>query len=117
MTNPSTTPGGANAYETAPGPKGRSTEDIIGMAHRHHQSWNSTGDGETTEFALPVTVLRLDDLMVYLGDVLMRPSTRGTAYDYAVRGLTAGWAGDTNRVRFTLAPPPGTRITFAAVGG
>lgn len=98
------------------GPRGRSPIELNGMAHRHYQAW-AVGDGTTTEFALPVTVLREQDVMVFVGGALMRPASRGTAYDYAVRGLTAGYAGDTNRVKFTAAPGNGVAIAFALVGG
>lgn len=101
---------------SAIGPKGRSLSQLFGMAHKHHTD-TIEGDGVKQEFPLPVTVRRLDDLVVSIGGVRLRSSDRGIAYDYAVRGLTAGYAGDSNRVRFTVVPVPGAVITFAAVGG
>lgn len=98
------------------GPRGRAPETINGMAHRHYVQW-AEGDGVATEFPLEVTVLRAQDLMVYVGGVLLRPASRGTTYDYAVRGLTPGFAGDSNRVRFTVAPALGADIAFWLVGG
>lgn len=99
-----------------PGPKGRPPEQLLGMAHKHYVQWE-TGDGVADEFALTVTILRLENLKVFLGGILMRPSDRGTAHDYAVRGLTAGYAGDSNRVRFVVPPALGTDIAFDLVGG
>ena len=101
---------------TVVGPKGRSAEHLFGMAHRHH-SQTLSGDGTATEFALAVTVLRTENLSVAVGGILRRIAQPGVPYDYAVRGLTAGYPGDSNRIRFTVAPPPGTIITFATVGG
>lgn len=98
------------------GPKGRAPETLNAMAHRHYRQW-VTGDGSATEFALDVTVLRLQDLQVFRAGLLLRPSDRGTAYDYQVRGLTPGYPGDSNRVRFTAAPGAGVAICFDVVGG
>lgn len=98
------------------GPKARAPETLNAMAHRHYQQW-VTGDGSTTEFALDVTVLRLEDVKVFRAGLLLRPSDRGTAYDYQVRGLTPGFAGDSNRVRFTAAPGMGVAVCFDLVGG
>lgn len=103
-------------YATGFGPKGRSIETLNGMAHRHHAQW-ATGDGMEDEFALNVTVSRLDDLQVFVGGALMRPDERGTTHDYAVRGLTPGYNGDTNRVRFTVPPSGGADIAFLVIGG
>lgn len=89
---------------------------LDGMTHRHYAAW-ADGDGATTEFPLPITVLRAEDVAVYVGGNLMRPSERGTAHDYAVRGLTSGYDGDSNRVRFTAAPANGADIAFHLVGG
>ena len=111
MTNPF---GGIQS--TTVGPKGRSPEQLLGMAHKHYLQW-ATGDGVEDEFALDVTVLRLDNVRVFVGGVLMRPNDRGTAYDYAVRGLTPGYEGDSNRVRFTAVPANGADIAFDVVGG
>jgi len=96
--------------------KDRPRNVLDGMAHRHYQDW-ATGDGVTTEFPLTHTVLRGDDVFVYVSGILKRPSTRGTAYDYAIRGLTAGYAGDSNRVKFTVAPAPGAPIAFISAAG
>ena len=98
------------------GPKGRSPQQLLGMAHKHYLQW-ATGDGVTTDFALTVTILRLENVRVYVGGVLMRPTDRGTAYDYAVRGLTPGYDGDSNRVRFTVAPALNADVAFDLVGG
>lgn len=98
------------------GPKGRSWEQLLGMGHKHHAD-TTTADGVKQEFPLPVTVRRLEDLVVTIGGLRLVASERGTPNDYAVRGLTAGYVGDQNRVRFTVVPVPGAVITFAAVGG
>lgn len=110
------TPAIAGDLSVPLGPKGRPMETLAGMAHRHYQAW-AVGDGTTTEFALPVTLQREQDLMVFVGGVLLRPASRGTGFDYRVRGLTAGYAGDANRVRFVSAPALNADITFWLVGG
>lgn len=98
------------------GGKGRSPENLNTMAHRHHSS-TMLANGLTREFPLPVTVLRLEDVAVSVGGVLVLVANRNAPNDYAVRGLTAGYSGDSNRVRFTVIPPNGARVTFSAVGG
>lgn len=89
---------------------------LDGMAHRHYQD-SAVGDGTTTEFPLSHTILRADDLLVFVGGLHKILSARGTANDYAIRGLTAGYAGDSNRVKFTVAPAPGTHIVFFTAAG
>lgn len=105
-----------NGLDTTVGPKGRSQESLLGLAHRHY-SVEFTGDGGTTEYALPVTVLRLENVAVYVAGLRQRVSRRGTAYDYQVRGLTAGYDGDSNRIRLTVVPPINSAIIIDMVGG
>lgn len=105
-----------NGLDTTVGPKGRSREQLLGMAHKHY-SVEFTGDGATREFALPVTVLRVENVAVYVAGLRRRVSRRGTAYDYQVRGLTAGYDGDSNRVRLTVAPVLNAAIIIDLVGG
>jgi hypothetical protein len=82
------------------------------MAHKQYQS-PATGDGSTTEFALPVTVLRPDDVTVYVNGVFQHP-----LIDYNVRGFNpAAYPGDTNRIKFTSAPTNLHPITILANGG
>lgn len=94
--------------------KDRPRSVLDAMAHRHYQQWE-TGTA-ATEYALGVTVLRLEDVWVFVDGALMRPSDRGTAHDYAVRGLTPGYEGDSNRVKFSVAPN-GLDVCFLVVGG
>ena len=96
--------------------KDRPDSQLRSMTHKHYTFWTE-GDGSTTEFPLEVTVLRLDDVEVFLGGALQQPADRGTANDYAVRGLTPGYSGDSNRVRFASAPGNGVAIAFRVVGG
>lgn len=106
----------SNGLDTTVGPKGRSPESLLGLAHRHY-SVAFTGTGTTTEYALPVTVLRLENVAVYVAGLRLRVSERGTAYDYQVRGLTAGYEGDSNRVRLTAAPALNAAVIIDLVGG
>lgn len=71
--------------------------------HRHYQEVFN-GDGATTEFRLTHTIGRLEDVAVYKAGLRMRPSTKGTANDFKVRGHTAGYDGDKNAIQFTVAP-------------
>lgn len=95
---------------------GRPADQLLDLAHRHYVQW-ATGDASETEFALEWSVGRIDEISVFVSGALMRPSDRGTAYDYAVRGITAGYDGDANRVRFTVAPGNNENIAFFLVGG
>lgn len=97
--------------------KGRSQDTINGMAHRHYPALVATGDGVKTEFALPRTVLRLGDETVLVAGVLMRATDATGAYDYAVRGLTAGYSGDSNTIKLAVAPLVGVEVTLTATGG
>jgi hypothetical protein len=99
------------------GAKDRPRNVLDAMAHFHHAAPVVAGDGATTEFALPVTVLRGGDLMVFINGVLQHEAEPGSSYDYALRGITAGYAGDSNRVKFTAAPALGAKIKLIAAGG
>lgn len=84
------------------------------MAHRHYQVW-VTGTA-ATEYDLTKTVLRPDDLLVFVSGALKRPAAHGTTNDYAIRGLTPGYPGDSNRVKFAVAPN-GLAVCFYVAGG
>lgn len=90
---------------------GRTQEQINDRAHQQYQAW-AVGDGATVEFALPKNVTRLDDLIVAVAGANKRPSDKGTAYDYKVRGITPGYDGDKNMVKFTVAPIAASSIHF-----
>lgn len=96
--------------------KDRPRGQLDGMIHKHYQAW-TTGNGVLTEYPLAKTVLRGDDLLVFVGGILKRPSESGVAFDYAIRGITAGYAGDSNRVKFTVAPGVGVTIAFYTAAG
>lgn len=97
--------------------KDRPLSVLHSMAHYHHASPIILGDGATVEFALPVTVLRGGDLMVFLNGTLMHQAEPGAANDYAIRGITAGYQGDSNRIKFAVAPAMGAKIKIIAAGG
>lgn len=96
--------------------KSRSRSTLDGMAHRHYQDW-ATGDGVAVEFPLTHTVLRGDDVQVYLNGAIKRPAAGGVAHDYAIRGITAGYPGDSNRIKFAAAPGGGATILFVVAAG
>jgi hypothetical protein len=96
--------------------KDRPRNVLDGMIHRHYQDW-AVGDGATTEFPLSHTVLRGEDVLVFVSGIAKRPSQSGTAYDYAIRGITPGYNGDTNRIKFTVPPAPGAPILFFSAAG
>lgn len=98
------------------GAKSRSAITLTAMAHRHYQT-PAVGDGATVEFALSHSLLRGDDLNVYVAGLLMHPAVPGAANDYAIRGLTPGYVGDSNRVKFTAAPALAAKIMFIVAGG
>lgn len=92
---------------------GRTQEQLNNLAHRQYTIW-ATGDGATTDFAIGKRVARLDDLVVKVAGLLLRPYDKGTAYDYKVRGLSdpIGYPGDQNTVRITVAPALNVNICF-----
>jgi len=94
--------------------KSRTTEQVASIAHRHYRQ-DFTGTA-ATEYPLAHTVLRIEDVLVYVSGALKVPADRGTAHDYSVRGLTAGYAGDSNMIKFAAAPN-GLAVTFLLVGG
>ena len=94
--------------------KDRPRNVLDAMAHRHYAVW-LTGTA-ATEYDLGKTVLRLDDVIVFVSGALKRPADRGTANDYAIRGITPGYPGDSNRVKF-VAAPNGLAVCFYVAAG
>lgn len=90
---------------------GKTQEQTNNIVRQPYQGW-AVGDGSTTEFALPKTVARIDDLVVAVNGANMRPADKGTAHDYKIRGFTPGYVGDKNKVKFTSAPTAGQNIHF-----
>jgi hypothetical protein len=89
----------------------RSQEQTNARVARQYTSW-ATGDGVKTEFALPKTLVRPDDLAITVAGLIQRPSDASGAYDYDVRGFRPAYAGDKNMVKFTVAPAAGVHIGF-----
>ena len=90
---------------------GLTQEQLNDRITQQYQAW-AIGDGATKEFKLPKNVQRLDDLSVIVDGLTLRPANRGTPFDYALRGVTAGYAGDTNMVKFVVAPANTKNINF-----
>lgn len=72
--------------------------------HSHYTYW-FTGTGAKTEFAIPKTFSKADDVLVFVDGAVQRPDVPGTAYNYALRGVTSGYIGDKNTIKFAVAPP------------
>lgn len=96
--------------------QGKTPEQLNGMIHKHYRQL-LTGDGATVEFDIGGTVRRVEDLMVFVAGLLQRAQDGATAYDYAVRGLSAGYNGDSNRIKFAAAPAGAARIDILRIGG
>lgn len=96
--------------------QGKTAEQINGMVHKHYRSMLA-GDAATTEFDIGGTVGRVDDILVFVAGLLQRPKDGATANDYSVRGLSAGYDGDSNRIKFAAAPGAGARIDILRIGG
>jgi hypothetical protein len=90
---------------------GRTQDQLNDLIHRQFTIW-AAGDGATTEFPIGKNVTRLDDLIVKVAGLTLRPADKGTAFDYAVRGVTPGYLGDNNTVKFTAAPVNLANICF-----
>lgn len=86
-------------------------ERINSAAHRHYVAW-ALGNGVKKEFPLPKNVTRLEQLMVVSEGKVLRPQDGAVLYDYAVRGITPGYAGDTNFVKIHTAPPLNANVGF-----
>lgn len=102
------------------GAKDRPYPVIAAMAHRHFPANVFTGDGVTTDFLLPRTILRLGDEQVFVSGLVMRATLIASKpYDYLVRGLSdpTGYPGDSNTVRLTVAPPAAIEVWLFAAGG
>lgn len=92
--------------------RGQSQERINNASHQHYASWQ-LGTGAQTEFAIDKTVQRLEQLMVTSEGKVLRPDADATTpYDYAVRGITPGYAGDANMVKIHTAPPAAANVGF-----
>lgn len=99
-----------------PSAKGRPQSEINSISHRHYHD-HAEGDGVTTEFPLLRTVLREPDVAVYVSGLLKLIDLRGVVNDYAIRGLTPGYPGDSNMVKFTVPPAPNAPIIFISSAG
>jgi hypothetical protein len=80
------------------------TQDKINARLHQHYTERFVGDGAKTEFLLTHTYGRPDDVCVFVNGNRMRPQDRATAHDFKVRGITAGYDGDRNAIKFTVAP-------------
>lgn len=81
------------------------TKDRTGQRlHQHYAQW-FVGDGVKVEFALARTYGRVEDVDAYVDGALKRPDESGVVYDYKLRGLTSGYDGERNTVKFAVAPP------------
>lgn len=85
-----------------------------GRFHRHYGQW-FTGDGAATEFRLDKTIGKDADVLVFVAGALKRPDENGTAHDYRIRGVTGGYAGDRNTIKFAAAPAAGAAIYVAVI--
>ena len=82
--------------------------------HTHYDFW-FTGNGVKTEYQFSKTFERVEDVQAFVDGLCMRPADRATAYDYQLRGLTAGYVGDRNTIRFTVAPPNGDYVRISVI--
>lgn len=88
------------------------TQDQVNNRVRQQYTFWATGDGATVEFPIGKNVTRLDDLTVKVAGLTVRPANLGTPFDFSVRGVTPGYDGDNNTVKFTVAPAGGANICF-----
>lgn len=80
------------------------TPDRLNEAsHRHYTEW-FIADGVKTEFFLSHRVVRLEDIAVYVNGNRYKPDINGTAHDFKIRGITPGYPGDQNAIKFASAP-------------
>lgn len=83
--------------------QGKTQEQLNGMITRPYHQW-FVGTGAQTEFFLEKTVLRIENIAVYVAGLRQRPNLNGAVYDFRVRGVTPGYDGDGNAITFTVAP-------------
>lgn len=98
--------------------QGKTQEQLNGMIHRHYIGWQ-VGTGAQTEFPLPRTVLNVNDVLVFVAGALKRPYSPGVAHDYRIRGLSdpTTYPGDSNYIKFAVAPALNADIGFFSAGG
>lgn len=87
----------------------REQRDTNNRVTRPFQGWY-VGDGIKTEFTLPRDVRRMNDLVVHVQGLLQRPDDPTGVFDYSVRGVTPGYNGSPNTVRFVVPPPIAANI-------
>jgi hypothetical protein len=79
-------------------------QQVSSRLHSHFEI-AFVGDGHTKEFFLTKTLGRLQDITVQVAGVRQKQADRGTPNDYSVRGLTPGYTGSANAIKFVVAPP------------
>jgi len=84
--------------------KGEGTPDRVDNRLHQHFSEIFVGTGAQTEFFLSRRIESEDFVHVYVGGSRYRPDSRGTAYDFKIRGVTSGYAGEKNAIKFAIAP-------------
>ena len=89
-------------------------QQVSSRLHQHYEL-SFKGTGAQTEFFLTKTIGRLQDITVQVAGVRQRVADRGTANDYSVRGLTPGYNGSANAIKFVVAPPLAADILIDVV--
>lgn len=91
------------------------SESQVATRLHQHYTFAFVGNGATVEYFLTKTISRLENVTVKVAGAQKKVSDRGTANDYSVRGLTPGYLGDRNAIKFAVAPAGGADILVEVV--
>ena len=96
--------------------KTEATQDRTNNRAHQHYTETFTGDGAKTVFFLAHNYATSHDVQVHVGGSRKRAAEPGTAHDYSLRGVTSGFDGDKNAIKFGAAPGNGADIVVDVTG-
>lgn len=96
--------------------KSDQTQDRIDNRAHAHYTEAFVGDGVKTVFFLAHNYSSTHDVQAHVAGSRKRADEPGSAKDYALRGVTTGFAGDKNALQFHAAPANGADIVIDITG-
>jgi hypothetical protein len=96
--------------------KTEQTQDRQDNRGHQHYTETFTGDGVKTTFALAHNYSSTHDVQVHVSGGRKRADEPAGAKDYSLRGVTHGFDGDKNMIKFAAAPGAGADIVIDITG-
>lgn len=96
--------------------KSDQTQDRVDNRGHQHYTETFTGDGATTTFFLAHNYGTTHDVQVHVSGSRKRAAEPGAAHDYSLRGVTSGFDGDKNAIKFAAAPANDADIVVDVTG-